>query len=94
MARGADQEHDPDHEDSPAPGAEGELGVPEVARLFQIPESRLRYWSQTGFIRPSVRRGGRVYYTFQDLIAVRWPRAFSTRGCHFSECVEASTRFR
>ena len=43
----------------------------EVARLFELPESRVRYWSQTGFIAPSVRDGNRRFYTFRDLIAVK-----------------------
>lgn len=59
---------------------EGELGVPEVARLFELPEHKLRYWSQTGFIRPSVRRGGRVFYSFQDLIAVKVAKGLLDAG--------------
>lgn len=45
--------------------------VAEVARLFELPESRVRYWSQTDFISPSVRRGARRFYTFQDLISIK-----------------------
>ena len=43
----------------------------QVARLFSLHESRLRYWAQTGLVGPSVRRGGRFYFTFRDLINVR-----------------------
>lgn len=43
----------------------------EVARLFELPESRIRYWSQTGFIVPSIRRANRRLYTFRDLIAIK-----------------------
>jgi DNA-binding transcriptional MerR regulator len=43
----------------------------EVARLFDLPESRVRYWSQTGFIVPTVRRANRRFYTFRDLIAIK-----------------------
>ncbi|MFC1464376.1 MAG: tetratricopeptide repeat protein [Candidatus Brachytrichaceae bacterium NZ_4S206] len=43
----------------------------EVARLFAIPEGRLKYWDRLGFIKPSGHVGGRRYYTFQDLIGVR-----------------------
>ncbi|MFO7564615.1 MAG: tetratricopeptide repeat protein [Enhygromyxa sp.] len=43
----------------------------EVARLFELPESRVRYWSQTGFITPSVRQGARRFYTFRDLISIK-----------------------
>lgn len=47
------------------------FSVKDVARIFGLQESRLRYWIQTGFISPSVRRGGRLFYTFQDLIGVK-----------------------
>ncbi|HEU5055036.1 MAG TPA: tetratricopeptide repeat protein [Kofleriaceae bacterium] len=45
--------------------------IRDAARLFGLAESRLRYWIQTGFVRPSVRQGGRFYYTFADLIALK-----------------------
>lgn len=51
--------------------ADGAYSVREVARLFGVPEHRLRYWSQTGFVTPSVRQGGRAFYGFRDLIAVK-----------------------
>ena len=58
--------------DEPAPGEAGHLySVGEVARLFELPASRVRYWSQTGFISPSVRQGNRRFYTFQDLISIK-----------------------
>jgi tetratricopeptide (TPR) repeat protein len=45
--------------------------IKDVSRLFSLQEARLRYWAQTGFVGPSVRRGGRAYYTFQDLVGVK-----------------------
>jgi len=45
--------------------------VADVSRLFDLPESRLRYWSQTGFITPSVRKDARRFYCFQDLLSVK-----------------------
>lgn len=45
--------------------------IKDVAQIFGIEPSRLRYWAQTGFVNPSERRGGRMFYTFQDLVAVR-----------------------
>lgn len=45
--------------------------IKEVARLFSLQEARLRYWAQTGFVGPSLRRSGRAYYTFQDLVGVK-----------------------
>ncbi|MBI4512036.1 MAG: tetratricopeptide repeat protein [Deltaproteobacteria bacterium] len=45
--------------------------VRDVARLFDLQEARLRYWAQTGFVGPSVRRGARAFYSFQDLLSVK-----------------------
>ena len=45
--------------------------VRDVARILAVQESRLRYWMQTGFVGPTVRKGGRFYYTFTDLVAVK-----------------------
>ncbi len=47
------------------------MGAAEVARMFELPEARLRYWSQTGFIVPTLRRGGRRYYGFRDLVSIK-----------------------
>jgi len=43
----------------------------EVGRLFNMAESRLRYWERSGFIAPSGYRGRQRCYTFQDLISIR-----------------------
>ena len=56
------------------------FSVRDVARLFAVPERRLRYWSQTGFVSPSVRDGGRVFYSFRDLIAVRVAKGLLDTG--------------
>lgn len=48
-----------------------EFSVKDVARLFDVQEARLRYWAQTGFVGPSVRKQGRFFYTFEDLIGVK-----------------------
>jgi tetratricopeptide (TPR) repeat protein len=45
--------------------------IRDVARILAVQEARLRYWTQTGFIGPTVRKGGRFYYTFCDLVAVK-----------------------
>lgn len=45
--------------------------VRDVSRIFGLSESRIRYWAQTGIVNPSVERGGRRYYTFQDLIGIK-----------------------
>lgn len=54
-----------------AQGSRSRFSIPDVARLFELPQSKLRYWSQTGFLVPSIREHGRSFYTFQDLIAVK-----------------------
>jgi Tfp pilus assembly protein PilF len=45
--------------------------IRDVARILAVQETRLRYWTQTGFVGPTVRKGGRFYYTFCDLLAVK-----------------------
>ncbi len=52
----------------------------EVASLFDLTESRLRGWSRQGFLAPSVRRGRRRFYTFQDLIGVRVAKGLLDAG--------------
>jgi tetratricopeptide (TPR) repeat protein len=47
------------------------FSVRDVARLFGLKESRLRYWAQTGFINPTGRREGRRAYSFADLVEVK-----------------------
>lgn len=59
----------------------GELfRLAEVARLFELPEGKLRYWDRSGFIKPSGKVGRRRYYTFQDLISVRAAKELLDRG--------------
>jgi tetratricopeptide (TPR) repeat protein len=45
--------------------------IRDVARILAVQEARLRYWMQTGFVGPTVRKGGRFYYTFCDLVCVK-----------------------
>ncbi|MBA3819392.1 MAG: tetratricopeptide repeat protein, partial [Deltaproteobacteria bacterium] len=51
-----------------------------MSRILAVQESRLRYWTQTGFVGPSVRKGGRFYYTFCDLVAVKAAKDLLTIG--------------
>ena len=51
-----------------------------AARILDVAEAKLRYWSQSGFVGPSVRRGPRQVYTFQDLISVRAAKELVDRG--------------
>jgi len=45
--------------------------IRDVARILAVQEARLRYWMQVGFVGPTVRKGGRFYYTFCDLVSVK-----------------------
>ncbi|MBK6812586.1 MAG: hypothetical protein IPG81_27615, partial [Sandaracinaceae bacterium] len=51
----------------------------DVAKLFDLRESRLRSWAKSGFITPSATVGKKQLYTFQDLVSVPprpcWARA-------------------
>jgi tetratricopeptide (TPR) repeat protein len=55
-------------------------GTAEVARLFGLTESRLRYWQRSGFLVPTGQAGARRYYTFQDLIGVRAAKGLLDEG--------------
>jgi tetratricopeptide (TPR) repeat protein len=52
----------------------------EVATIVGLAESRIRYWAQTGFVGPSLKRGGRPIYSFQDLVAVKTAKELLDRG--------------
>jgi tetratricopeptide (TPR) repeat protein len=54
--------------------------VKDVSRIFAVQESRLRYWTQVGFVGPTVRKGGRFYYTFRDLVAVKAAKDLLSAG--------------
>ena len=54
--------------------------IRDVARILAVQESRLRYWMQTGFVGPTVRKGGRFYYTFCDLVAVKTAKDLGEAG--------------
>lgn len=54
--------------------------IRDVSRILAVQESRLRYWMQTGFVGPTVRKGGRFYYTFGDLVAVKAAKDLMATG--------------
>lgn len=54
--------------------------IRDVARILAVQEARLRYWMQTGFVGPTVRKGGRFYYTFCDLLAVKSAKDLMATG--------------
>jgi DNA-binding transcriptional MerR regulator len=66
--------------DAPVRLMSGVYSVREVSRLFDISESRLRYWDKSGILSPSGRTGRRKFYTFQDLISVRSVKTLLDNG--------------
>jgi tetratricopeptide (TPR) repeat protein len=61
-------------------GIDQEYTFAAVARILGLPEAKLRYWSQSGFVGPSRRRGVRQLFTFQDLVTVRAAKELVERG--------------
>jgi DNA-binding transcriptional MerR regulator len=60
-----------------------------VAKILEISESKLRYWSQVGFVGPSVRRGGKQMFNFQDLVSVKAAKELAERGFKAAEVRKA-----
>jgi len=56
------------------------LSFRDVADLLSVDESRLRYWAQTGLCGPSVRREGRQFFNFCDLVQVKSAKELTDRG--------------
>jgi tetratricopeptide (TPR) repeat protein len=54
--------------------------VRDVARIFGLHESRVRYWAQTGFINPSGSQDGKRLYTFGDLVGMKAAKELLDRG--------------
>jgi tetratricopeptide (TPR) repeat protein len=52
----------------------------QVAEIVGLPESRVRYWAQTGLVGPSERRGGRATYSFSDLVALKACKQLTDAG--------------
>ena len=51
-----------------------------AARILGMQEAKLRYWSQTGFVGPSLKRGTRQIFSFQDLVSARAAKELVDRG--------------
>ena len=60
-----------------------------AAKILEMPESKLRYWAQVGFVGPSVRRGGKPDYSFQDLVSVKAAKELVDRGFKAAEIRKA-----
>jgi tetratricopeptide (TPR) repeat protein len=65
-----------------------------VAKILGVPESKLRYWAQVGFVGPSVRRGGKPHYSFQDLVSVKAAKELVDRGFKAGEIRKAIEEVR
>ena len=52
----------------------------EVARIFELKESRIRYWAQTGFVGPSGSKGSQRLYTFGDLVGIKTAKELLAQG--------------
>ncbi len=65
-----------------------------AAKILDVAESKLRYWAQVGFVGPSVRRGGRPLYSFQDLVSVKAAKELVDRGFKAGEIRKAIEEVR
>ena len=65
-----------------------------AAKILGVPESKLRYWAQVGFVGPSVRRSGKPHFTFQDLVSVKAAKELVDRGFKAAEIRKAIDEVR
>ena len=52
----------------------------QAAKILEIRLGRLRYWDRIELVKPSVRRGGGMFYDFQDLICLRTAKKIIEKG--------------
>jgi tetratricopeptide (TPR) repeat protein len=74
-------------------GTDG-YGFGAAAAIVGVSESRLRYWSQIGFVGPSAKVGGKQVYNFQDLTAVKAAKELIERGFSTADIRKALDRVR
>jgi DNA-binding transcriptional MerR regulator len=65
-----------------------------AAKILDISEAKLRYWAQVGFVGPSVRRGGKQMFTFQDLVSIKAAKELVDRGFKTAQIRKALDRVR
>ena len=65
-----------------------------VAKILDLPESKLRYWAQVGFVGPSVKATGKVLFSFQDLVSVKAAKELVDRGFGVAEIRKTLERVR
>ncbi len=52
----------------------------QAAKILEIRLGRLLYWDRIGLVKPSLRKGGRALYDFQDLICLRTVKTIIEKG--------------
>jgi DNA-binding transcriptional MerR regulator len=57
----------------------------DIEKLFGVTVGRIRYWDKIGFLTPSVKIGGRKYYTSQDLVGLRTAKGLLDAGLSFAK---------
>jgi tetratricopeptide (TPR) repeat protein len=77
-----------------AAAADDGYGFGAAAAILGVSESRLRYWSQIGFVGPSFLKGGKQVYSFQDLTAVKAAKELVERGFSTADIRKAIERVR
>jgi len=65
-----------------------------VAKILDLPESKLRYWAQVGFVGPSVRGNARMLFSFQDLVSIKAAKELVDRGFAVAEIRKTLDRVR
>ncbi len=65
-----------------------------VAEILDMSESKLRYWSQTGFVGPSMRQHGKQLFSFADLVGVKAAKELTERGFKPGEIRKALEKVR
>lgn len=66
----------------------------DVARFFGFEERKLASFEKKGLVEPTVRREGRRYYTFRDLVALRALRGLLDSGVPMRSVVKALAKLR
>lgn len=77
-----------------AAAANDGYGFGAAAAILGVSESRLRYWSQIGFVGPSFMKGGKQVYSFQDLTAVKAAKELIERGFSTADIRKAIEKVR
>jgi tetratricopeptide (TPR) repeat protein len=73
----------------PVAGGSATYTYAGAAKILDIAESKLRYWAQVGFVGPSVKRGGKPMFTFQDLVSIKAAKELVDRGFKTAEIRKA-----